>query len=99
MFVMLIRLATVLAGSAALALTVPALAADPTASPAPHHATVHKTTHHKPVHHKTTHHSAKHHATHHAASTKTVSGGTTTHTVAPKSGTMMKSSTTVHKAK
>jgi hypothetical protein len=135
---MLLRIATILAGSAALALTVPAAAA-PQSSSLPtcsatvtdncvqkdgttHRATSHKTTHRSTRHHEARHHKARHHqvahrkATHHAkrhhavahhaathpASTKTAASGagttTTTHTVAPKSGHMVKTSTTSHMA-
>jgi hypothetical protein len=128
---MLFRIATVLAGSAALALTVPATAADPDDSrptcsatvtdnciqrsghATSHHTATHKARRHKATHrrarhhtmkhHAVAHHTAKHHAMHHPASTKTsvktAAGTTTTHTVAPTSGHMAKSSTTVHKTK
>ncbi len=142
---MLVRIATVLAGSAALALTLPASAyaqddSLPTCSATvtdhcaqrdghatthrttTHSKSTHKTTHHKAKthhhsaphhskkhHHTTKHHATKHHATHHAthhsgaahhaSSTNTTAGATTTHTVEPKSGTMVKSSTTTHAKK
>lgn len=109
---MLIRhIATILAGSAALALAAPTFAAAPADNLPTCSATVRdncvqraghggKTMHHKMRHRKTHHKMRRHHKKmrHHAthrASTKTTAGTTTTHTVTPASGKSAKTTTSM----